>query len=193
MCEGPPRQWDQYHNRPQPAIATDRPLLLKPRARHGPQLDRLRESLQGKYAGFASRFAAFAADVGQCRRVHAHPGRHLVRGQGADRQGHLLEQERHLGGHRVRGLAVRPLRLLLGRERQDRRHGAVELPVPILHPAWSGGWSGIASAFSMGIWVPSGMTTRTGTLTSRTPFSYRAVTSAASTLAGSLTVRASDP
>ena len=62
---------------------------------------------------------------GQYRRVHAHPGRHLVRGQGADRHGHHLEQGRHLGGHRVCSLGVRPLRLLLGRERQDRRHGAV--------------------------------------------------------------------
>ena len=67
------------------------------------------------------------------------------------------------------------------------------LPVPILHPGWSDGSSGTASAFSMGIRVPSGSTSRSGTLTSRTPLPYRAVTSAASTLAGSLTTRASDP
>ena len=66
-------------------------------------------------------------------------------------------------------------------------------PVPVLHPAWSGGCSGIAPASSTGIRVPSGLTASTGTLTSRTPLSYRAVTSAGSTLAGSLTSRASDP
>jgi hypothetical protein len=67
------------------------------------------------------------------------------------------------------------------------------LPVSILHPAWSGGCSDIASAFPMGIRVPSGLASATGTLTSRTPLSYRAVTSAGSTPAGSVTSRASDP
>ena len=67
------------------------------------------------------------------------------------------------------------------------------LAVPVLHPAWPGGCSGVASAFAMGIRVPSGLTAPTGMLISRTPFSYRAVTSEASTLAGSLTARVSDP
>ena len=66
-------------------------------------------------------------------------------------------------------------------------------PGRVLHPAWSGGGAGVASASWTGIRVPSGLTARTGTLTSRTPLSYRAVTSAASTRAGSLTSRASDP
>ncbi len=72
-------------------------------------------------------------------------------------------------------------------------HAAASCTCRILHPAWSGGCSGVASAFSMGIRVPSGVTSWTGTLTSRTPLRYRAVTSAASTLAGSLTARTSDP
>ncbi len=61
----------------------------------------------------------------QSRRFHARPGRRHVCGQGADRQGHLLEQGRHLGDHRLCGLGVHLLRFFLGRERQDRRHGAV--------------------------------------------------------------------
>ena len=75
--------------------------------------------------------------------------------------------------------------------------------VPAPDPDWSrgcpgiaarsGGGPGTASASSTGIRVPSGLTARTGTLTSRTPLSYRAVTSAGSTPAGSLTARASDP
>jgi hypothetical protein len=59
------------------------------------------------------------------RRVHARPGRHLVRGDGADRQGHHLAPGRLLGDHRLCRLGVHLLRPLLGRERQDRRHGAV--------------------------------------------------------------------
>ncbi len=65
--------------------------------------------------------------------------------------------------------------------------------LPVLYPGWSGGCPGVASASWTGIRVPSCLTSRTGTLTLRTPLSYRAVTSAASTLAGSLTARASDP
>jgi hypothetical protein len=159
MCEGPPRQWDQYHNRPQPAIATDRPLLLKPRARHGPQTDSPQTWVSAGVFMLTLAAISIAARVLTGRDISWNKCDIWV-----------------VIAHAVWGFVhTRPP------------------PVPILHPAWSGGWSGIASAFSMGIWVPSGMTTRTGTLTSRTPFSYRAVTSAASTLAGSLTVRASDP
>ena len=59
-------------------------------------------------------------------------------------------------------------------------------PLPVvlvLYPAWSGGCSGVVSALTMGIRVPSGLTSRAGTLISRTPLPYLAVTSAASTLA----------
>ena len=82
-------------------------------------------SLQGKYAGFASRFAAFAVDAAVSRRVHAGPGRHLVRGQGLTG----TDIAWHKGDIWVviayRGLGVRLLRLFLGRERPDGRHGAV--------------------------------------------------------------------
>ena len=60
----------------------------------------------------------------QHRGVHARPGRHLLRGQRRDRQVDQLEPERHLGQHCLPGLAVHLLRLLLGGERQDLRHGA---------------------------------------------------------------------
>ena len=86
----------------------------------------IRESLQGQVRRF--RVAVYRlrrGHGGQSRRVPARPGRHLVRGQGADRHGHHLAQGRHLGDHRLCGLGVHLLRLFLGRQRQDRRHGAV--------------------------------------------------------------------
>ena len=54
----------------------------------------IRESLQGRYSGFASRFAAFAVDIGVSLGAFMLNLRRLVRCEGADRQGHLLEQGR---------------------------------------------------------------------------------------------------
>src|ERR1017187_351039 len=82
----------------------------------------IRESLQGKYSGFASRFAAFAVDVGVSLGVFmlalaavSFAARVLT---GKD----IAWKGRHLGGHRLCGLGVPLLRPFLGRERQDRRH-----------------------------------------------------------------------
>ena len=210
----------------------------------------IRESLQGKYAGFASRFTAFAVDVGVSLAVFllalaavsfaarvltgrdiawnkgdiwvivayaiwafiyfAHSwaasgrtvgmalfGVRVVRDDGTDVSGRravvrtlalplsflflglgfvgiLLGDRRRALHDVIAGTAViyswdaRAARLrFLSRGLSRSRL----LPVPGLYPAGSVGWSGVASAFSTGIRVPATLTTRSGTLTSRTPLS----------------------
>ncbi len=141
----------------------------------------IRESLQGRYSGFASRFTGFAVDVGISLGV-------FLLALAAISWAALVLTGKDITWHKgdiwmIIAYAVWAFVYFA--------HSC--LAVPVLHPAWSGGCPGIASAFSTGIRVPSGLTSRTGTLTSRTPLSYRAAMSAGSTLAGSLTVRASDP
>src|SRR2546421_6616383 len=73
-----------------------------------------RGSLEGHYAGFASRFLSFAVDMSSSRDLPARAGRHLVLGEDPDRQGPSLPPRRHLGDHRVCDLGVHLLRPFLG-------------------------------------------------------------------------------